>query len=240
MLILMKKKIKIIFKKVLDKIRFKSEYFAQCGEDAVLYGIFYKKIKRGEKGVFVDVGAYHPIIYSNTYFFYKLGWRGINIDACPGSMKKFIKKRPYDTNLEIGIDEIAGESTFYVLNKKSTMNTFSKSNLQKHNMLDMVQKEVKVKTSTIEEILDNYLENQEIDFLNVDAEGVDFKVLKSNNWLKYRPNVIIVEIQCKDIEDVKANETSKFLLDLDYKIIAKNVISSNLASVFFVRKDFDY
>ncbi len=34
-------------------------------------------------GFYVDVGAHHPMLYSNTYYFYKQGWSGINIDAMP-------------------------------------------------------------------------------------------------------------------------------------------------------------
>ena len=37
-------------------------------------------------------------------FFYKKGWRGINIDALPGSMDLFNKVRPNDINLEGALD----------------------------------------------------------------------------------------------------------------------------------------
>ncbi|MCW5198181.1 FkbM family methyltransferase [Desulfobulbus sp. F3] len=33
----------------------------------------------------------------------------------------------------------------------------------------------------------------DIDFLSVDAEGVDLKVLKSNDWNKYRPYIVLAE-----------------------------------------------
>jgi hypothetical protein len=39
-----------------------------------------------KSGFFIDIGAHHPFRYSNTYMFYKKGWRGINIDATPGSI----------------------------------------------------------------------------------------------------------------------------------------------------------
>ena len=55
------------------------------------------------QGFYVDVGVDHPRRYSNTYFFYKLGWRGVNIDAMPGSMNLFARIRPRDINLECGV-----------------------------------------------------------------------------------------------------------------------------------------
>ena len=46
------------------------------GEEIYLKKIFLNK----EKGVFVDVGAFHPVRASNTLWAYKKGWRGINIE----------------------------------------------------------------------------------------------------------------------------------------------------------------
>lgn len=42
-------------------------------------------------GIYVDVGAFHPTKFSNTHLFYLNGWRGINIEARPGSKKLFDK-----------------------------------------------------------------------------------------------------------------------------------------------------
>ena len=61
--------------------------WSQEGEDRILYRIFEQQ----PVGFYVDVGAHHPKRFSNTYFFYRRGWRGINIDAMPGSMKNFEK-----------------------------------------------------------------------------------------------------------------------------------------------------
>ena len=55
--------------------------FSHCGEDRVLAYLF----KKFPVGFFVDVGAFHPQTSSNTLLLYQRGWRGINIDALPGS-----------------------------------------------------------------------------------------------------------------------------------------------------------
>ncbi len=68
-----------------------SDYsFSQEGEDMLLRSIFVDK----STGFYVDVGAYHPQRFSNTNHFYLAGWRGINIDAMPGSMEPFHQFRP--------------------------------------------------------------------------------------------------------------------------------------------------
>jgi hypothetical protein len=70
--------------------------YSQSGEDMILDTIFYNQ----PKGTYIDIGANNPYVQSNTHFFYKKGWRGINIDALPGSMNKFRKVRPKDINIE--------------------------------------------------------------------------------------------------------------------------------------------
>src|SRR5262245_39928539 len=46
-------------------------------------------------GVFLDVGCYHPIKDSNTYYLEKhLGWTGIGVDALPELAPKWEQKRP--------------------------------------------------------------------------------------------------------------------------------------------------
>ena len=53
---------------------------------------------------------------------------------------------------------------------------------------------VQVTTITLAELLDTHLPSgQVIDFLNVDVELRDLEVLRSNNWSKYRPQVVLVE-----------------------------------------------
>jgi hypothetical protein len=64
--------------------------YSQEGEDMILQRIFENQ----PCGFYVDVGAHHPKRFSNTYFFYKKGWRGINIEAMVGSRQLFNKMRP--------------------------------------------------------------------------------------------------------------------------------------------------
>ena len=96
------------------------ESYSQEGEDLVLAQIFEGK----PPGFYVDVGAHHPIRYSNTYLFYRRGWRGINIEAMPGSMEEFRRVRPHDTNIEALVSLDRGSVPFFVFNE-SALNTTS-------------------------------------------------------------------------------------------------------------------
>ena len=69
--------------------------------------------------------------------------------------------------------------------------------------------------------------NQHIDFMNVDTEGIDYEVLSSNDWNKYRPDYIMVEIHdCENVEDVLQAKTAKLLLENNYKFISKVLCTS--------------
>ena len=169
------------------------------------------------------------------------GWNGINIDACPGSMNKFNKVRKRDINLELGIGQKEETITYYLVAENSTMNSFSKENLEKIGMLGKVKKEIQVPVVPLYKVLEQY-ENKfdTIDLLNIDVEGLDLEVVKSNDWNKYRPKVIVIELDSHSIDDLKDNKTAQYLCSLDYEIVAKNVVLYDVASVIFVDKNFKF
>ena len=192
--------------------------YSQNGEDLILSRFLNNK----KGGFFVDVGAHHPIRFSNTYLFYKKGWTGINIDAMPGSMTQFNKIRPKDINIESGVGLKNDKLTFYQFNE-SALNTFSKKEaLSKNKDGYEIIKSNLVQVESLENLLDKYMpKNTKIDFLNIDVEGKDEEVLISNNWEKYNPNYILVEIlREKYISDTNSS-IKDFLKSKDYIPINK-------------------
>jgi hypothetical protein len=72
--------------------------YSQYGEDKIIDRLLgYKK-----SGFYINVGANHPYRFSNTYMFYKKGYRGVNIEPNPISFEKFLIRKG-DINLNIGI-----------------------------------------------------------------------------------------------------------------------------------------
>ena len=233
--------IKKSLRKTLLGVDISNYFFSQGGEDAILQSIFRKQLDSGQKGFFIDVGAFHPYKDSNTYLFYRNGWRGINIDATPGSMHAFNKLRPRDINIECGVGENEQVLDYYIIANDSTMNSFSKNNLVENGMLKEVTRIVAVKVEPLRKILQQY-ESQfsEIDFLTIDVEGLDYEVLNSNDWTNYKPKVIAIELNIRSVDDLITHRSAILLKGLGYTIVAKNVILSNVATVFFVRNDFNY
>lgn len=205
--------------------------YSQEGEDVILRRIFEGKTL----GFYVDVGAHHPKRFSNTLLFYKKGWRGINIDAMPGSMKAFDKFRSRDINLEKPISSRKQVLTYYAFNE-SALNGFSKEISESRDGLNNYKIEFTkdIETSTLEDVLDSNLPaGQVIDFLSVDVEGLDFDVIKSINLDKYRPRVILVEILGGTLVGILNSEIYKYLSGEEYELYAKSV-----NTVIFKSRDF--
>ena len=78
---------------------------------------------------------------------------------------------------------------------------------------------------TLAEILDKHLPaGQEIDFLSIDVEGLDLNVLKSNNWQKYRPKLILTEsLDNSSIAAIAKSSIGIFLGEQKYSLYAKTV-----------------
>jgi hypothetical protein len=55
-----------------------------------------------------------------------------------------------------------------------------------------------------------------IDFMSIDVEGSEMAVLRSNDWERYRPRVIVIEVLGKVLDNLGESEEIRFLRDLGY------------------------
>jgi FkbM family methyltransferase len=226
--------IKYVFRKLSDLIlnKYKNISYSQEGEDLILNRIFEYK----PTGFYIDVGAHHPKRFSNTFIFYEKGWNGINLDAMPGSMTLFNKLRKRDINIECGIGIASKKLDYYIFNEPA-LNGFSKE-LSEYRSTNSKQYKIqsikKVNIERLDTILEKYLPDtvKEIDFLSIDVEGLDFEVLISNNWKKYRPTFVIVEILESGLVEIMKSKTYEFMIENNYTFFAKTV-----NSVFFKSMD---
>jgi len=202
--------------------------YSQEGEDMILRRVFEHKTD----GFYVDIGAHHPMRFSNTYYFYRRGWHGINVDARPGSKRDFDRVRKRDVNVECGVARQAGVAHYYEFNEPA-LNGFSASLSGERNGRGdyRIVATHQVQLTTLRELLDAHLPpGQEIDFLSIDVEGLDLDVVLSNDWGKYRPAYVLVEILGSSLGDVTATPIAQALTTYGYEIYAKCV-----NTVFFRR-----
>ena len=192
--------------------------FSQEGEDIVLNRL----LDETPQGFYVEIGAHHPFRFSNTYFFYRRGWKGICIDPVPGTKALFNRYRPRDITLEVGVSQKQSTLKYFQFNEPA-LNTFDpviakeRDGLRQYKIIDVKE----VSTNSLSNILDLHLpSNQNITFLSVDVEGLDLEVLKSNNWLKYRPEYIVAECLTADLFKLKDDPVIQYLTTLGYILFA--------------------
>ncbi|EOQ88230.1 methyltransferase FkbM domain protein [Leptospira yanagawae serovar Saopaulo str. Sao Paulo = ATCC 700523] len=192
--------------------------YSQEGEDMILRDLFGNK----QKGFYVDIGAYDPIRFSNTQYFYELGWSGINIEPSPNALRNFEIHRKRDKNLNLGIGLTDSELTYYQF-EEGALNTFDSERVKflEATTIYVAKNSVKIKVRPLASVLRDFSNGNEIDFMNIDVEWNEISVLKSGDWNTFRPKVILIEILDFDLETISKNPIHLFLSDIGYNFLCK-------------------
>jgi len=189
------------------------------GEDIAII----KHVDDKTDGFYLDVGAHHPIQRNNTHLLHRKGWSGINIDVNEFSIDLFNFLRPNDLNIQTAISDKNGEIIFYYQKNFSQLNTTDIEIAKEHFNNNFKQRSVKCQS--IENILYNSnFKDKKIDFLNIDVEGAEMKVLSTLNFKKYDPKVICIEIlgyrELDSVQreiEIKNSPIYKLLFNNNYK-----------------------
>jgi FkbM family methyltransferase len=199
--------------------------YSQCGED--LIAAFVLDLIHGPRPkTYLDVGANHPFHLSNTALFYAKGGAGILVEPDPHLAKLLRSKRPRDRVLQNGV-HFSGEAQadFFVMDSP-TLNTFSSQEMERYvTMGHKLNKTLPVDLKNINDILEIA---GELDFMNLDVEGLDKAILEMIDWKKYRPTCLCVETLTYEAqqEPKKLNEIIEFMLAQDYILYADTFINS--------------
>lgn len=223
-----------IFKR---KLKYKKISYSFNGVDLIIDYIF----KNQKKGIYLDVGAQHPISNNNTYLLFKKGWKGINIDLDKKNIDLFNISRSKDININLAISDKAEETDLFFYHSSSPINTLNK-NIAKFQKASV--KEIKkIKTCTLDNALEKINFHNEIDYMNIDVEGLELNVLAGFNIKKYKPKVVSVEfldLKIKKLEFKNNNinnlinsELYNYFISNDYHFV--NWLHGDL---IFVHKDF--
>jgi FkbM family methyltransferase len=191
--------------------------YSQHGEDLQI--AYY--IRKRERATYIDVGCLWPKHFSNSYFFYERGGRGLCIDANPTVAEEYNRMRPHDVFLNCGIAASQGTMTYY-MHDNPVFNTFSADHAAElagrvAAMEDSPQREGRELTGTLEVptmTLDQAIESTgfaamcsgRVDFLSIDVEGLELEVLSGFDFRRPRPSLVV-------IEDVRRGTESKRSLE---------------------------
>lgn len=218
---------------LLRKIKTKKISYSQTGLDLLLSNIF----KNCKKGFYIDIGCNHPVYNNNTFIFYKKGWNGVNIDLDKSSIDLFNIYRKNDLNIIAALSSSNNTQKVYEFHAKSPLNTLEDkvANYQKAKVKNIY----KVKTLTLNQIIEENKLSKKINFLTIDVEGHELQVLKGFDINVHQPDVIVVEyldldlneleIQNLNINNVLQSEIYEYLISQNYSLI--NWLHSDLIFV---------
>ena len=213
-------KSKILFTIYLFFLGIKYRYFlkkktySQFGEDLLIDKFFGNYV-----GKYVDIGCFHPIKYSNTALLNKKGWRGVNIDLNEVSIKFFNACRKDDLNITACLSDKKEDVVIYMDSEFSALNSIYLQNSKNFNFKQLKKK--KIQTKVFSEIVED-----SFDFLNIDCEGNDYKIIKTIDLKKYKPKLINIEVS-----EENKNYIYNYLNQNGYELLA----IKSLSHIFKIR-----
>lgn len=160
----------------------------------ILFDALHKYIGKSKTtggGFYVDIGAFDPIDISVTKAFSERGWRGINVEPLEKYFQALQLDRPNDINVKAVISDQKREVQLFEAAAASTVEQNTLRNIKRNNAYTG---KVTIQAMTVDQLLSKYcLPSQTINFLKVDVEGHEEKVLLGMDFNKWRPMIIILE-----------------------------------------------
>src|SRR5437870_1295595 len=195
--------------------------FSQEGEDLRADEL----LGRPSSGFYVDVGALHPVRFSNTYRFYRRGWSGVNIEPSPGASEAFRRVRPRDLTLGVGVSDSSRAMTLYLMNDPA-LNTFDRdrvASLEATTAFRCVGA-VEVSARPLRDVLAETAERRPIDLLSIDVERHELLALQSSDWDRFRPTLVLVEnLDHSLLERLQEDRVHQFMKSVKYELVAKTM-----------------
>jgi FkbM family methyltransferase len=172
--------------------------YAQQGEDLAMWQIL-RLVLDIERPTYMDIGAHHPVVDNNTYYFYERGARGVLVEPNPALHSLLEQVRPQDALVRAGIGVTAqAEADFYIIggSEDGQLNTFSpeqaKALVTRSKGRYSIERVLKIPLLGINELMRKHW-NGPPNLLSLDTEGFDLPILRSLDFKRLRPDVICVE-----------------------------------------------
>ena len=187
--------------------------FALWGYDILIKDLLIRGGYDYKNMSYIEIGACHPILGSNTYNAYLTGARGVLVEPNPDLQSKLQKYRSGDICLMEGIGGKRDTLVYYKFNNEFR-NTFDKLEAE-----DAIRKgfistgTVKLEVGLLEELIENNNIDTSQTFLSIQAMGLEKEILESFDYKKYNFPLIALAYYSEEI--------FQFSIFQEYKCIAQ-------------------
>lgn len=205
-----------------------SDYVSQYRQDEFINEVIYKNKKNG---LFIEIGAFDGVSLSNSLFFEReLNWSGVCVEPIPGVFKSLqVNRKCYC--LEAAISDFNGESEFSVIKGIEMLsgikNQYDPKHLRRikhelktkpywvkanqYNHIGIGEMIINVDTYTFNQVMEMYNFNS-VDFVTIDTEGGEDKIVKNIDFDKYFIGVFSIENNYGDLGIAKFLRSKGYIL----------------------------
>ena len=189
--------------------------YSQHSEDIVIDKLL-KNMDLSE-GMYIDVGANHPTLHSNTYLFYRNNGRGILVEPDNSLCKLLNKFRPEDTIIRalVGSEKQLMKFNHSYNSALSSVNSLPDSSIKRSEFIPQI---------TLDDI------TYKIDplwffLLSIDAEGMDLAVLMGGEQTLERTFLVCIENTGEDFDKIDSllkNKSFQLVKEISVNNIYRN------------------
>ena len=163
-----------------------SESYSQLGQDIFVLN----KLGGKKEGFFIEIGAGDGLYLSNTYLLEKnFGWTGILVEPNKSLYNSCINLRRCITINQLVLGQNHSSMKFF----EKRVGEFSHSEGFGDITASEIESTYEVSAIRFEEIFKGLAIVPNIDFLSIDTEGSEVEILKSIDFLRFKPKIICIE-----------------------------------------------
>ncbi|MDQ0084910.1 FkbM family methyltransferase [Variovorax boronicumulans] len=186
--------------------------YAQNFEDVMLW----RALKHVSAGVYVDIGAQHPVVDSVSKAFYEHGWRGVHIEPVPYYAELLRQDRPDEVVLQLALSDTAGILELNVI-EDTGLSTGVKAYADAHQVKHgFAYKTVPTPMLPMKTALAS-LAGHSVHWLKIDVEGLEEEVLRGWDSKTLRPWIIVIEATVPMSTELHYDGAEHILVDADYQ-----------------------
>lgn len=191
---------------------------SQFGEDVFIGKFFHNRTA----GTWLDIGAFHPRVASNTERLRRRGWTGINVDADPAKIRLFRWFRRADLNV---CAAVAGPDTRRAVLRRGAGSSYGS--------MDCLETTTGTDGSTTRTVADILAEAapERVDLVSIDVEGLESDILAAFPFDRYVPELFCVEILDTTLDGVLGSPVTDLMTKQGYAVVGWFP-----PSVFFARR----
>lgn len=157
----------------------------------VLYELDFKP-----SGYFVEFGAYDGTSHSNTKLLEeRFGWTGLLAEPNPDMAEALREHRTAVVDSRC-VWDTTGDQVELLLTGDAELSTVvdhAKRDLHTDARHATAVRTVSVPTVSLDDLLDDHSTPADIDFLSVDTEGTELRILRAFDFSRHRPRLVAVE-----------------------------------------------